>query len=72
MIKIYQLILILIAGGCGASIVFRRFIKGELPLYGPEVFSAASKINIDKYDKLLLTVSGIAFTVFIVLTLMNL
>jgi hypothetical protein len=72
MIKIYQLIFALIAGGCLASIQIRRIIKGELPPYGLKAFSAASKINLDGFDKLMVTASGIAFAVFIILTLARL
>jgi hypothetical protein len=59
----------LIAGGCLASIQIRRIIKGELPLFGLRALSAASEINLDKFDKFMIAIAGIAFTILIALML---
>jgi len=59
----------LISGSCLAAIQIRRIIKGELPFFGPKAFSAASKIKLDAFDKLMVTVAGCSFTVCIILLL---
>ena len=59
----------LIAGGCLASIQIRKIIRGELPPFGLRALSAASQINLDKFDKFMIAIAGIAFVIFIVLIL---
>ena len=59
----------LIAGGCLASIQIRKIIRGELPPFGLRALSAASKINLDRFDKFMIAIAGISFTIFIVLIL---
>jgi hypothetical protein len=58
-----------ISGVCLASIQFRRIIKGELPLFGPKAFSAASKIELDPYDRIMIFVAGCSFIICILLLL---
>jgi hypothetical protein len=69
MIKVPSEIFALITGGCLASITIRRFIKGELPLFGLKQFAAASKIKIGTFDKLMVTVAGVSFIVCIMMLL---
>jgi len=72
--KILEIITIcfgLVSGGCLALIQIRRIIKGELPMFGLGVFRAATKINLDKFDKRMLLISGLCFVIFIVLAVTN-
>jgi len=73
-VKILEIITIcfaLISGGCLASIQIRRIVKGELPMFGLGIFTAAAKINLDKFDKRMLLISGFCFVIFIVLAVTN-
>jgi len=50
-----------------AAIQIRRVIRGELSPFGIKSFMDASKINMDAFDKLMLVIAGLSFSVFIAL-----
>ena len=59
--KIPSEIFAVVGAGCLASIQIRRVIKGELPLFGLKQLSAASKIKIDTFDKIMVLAAAISF-----------
>ena len=69
MTGIQEMIFALISAACLAAVQIRRIIRGELPPFGLRVFVAASKIKLDRFDKLMVAVSGVSFAVFIILIL---
>jgi hypothetical protein len=71
MTEIYPAIFAFISAACLASIQIRRIIRGELPLFGLRVFVAASKIRLDRFDKIVVIVASASFILFVVLTLMR-
>jgi hypothetical protein len=71
-LELLAILFALISGGSLATIQIRRIIKKELPLFGFGQIMSAAKIDLDKFDKIMVLISGISFVVFIVLTLTNL
>ncbi len=72
LLEFITIIFAILSGGCLASIQIRRIVKGELPMFGVESFTSAAKINLDKFDKRMLWISGISFVIFIILTVTGL
>jgi hypothetical protein len=68
---IIAIIAVILCGGSLASIQIRKIIKGELFPFGPQAFKDAAKIELDKFDKKMLLLSGISFIVCIVFAVMS-
>ena len=64
--KLLIIIFGLVAGICLASIQLRRIFKRELPSFGADAFKKASKIDLDTFDKRMIMVSGISFSLCII------
>ena len=56
-------IYIFIAVACLTSIQLRRLVKSGLPLFGFKAFSAASKINLDRLDWLMIILAAFLFLI---------
>jgi hypothetical protein len=54
-----------------AAIQIRRMLKGELSLCGVKSFTDASKIKIDRFDKIMLVLSAASFCLFVILLFAN-